>query len=266
MSRKYNSTTNAKCIYNPKILNLKSTSQRINTDNIPNEHNYKNNNNIQDQKSNGDISLDNNLMNYSKNEKSSNIKQNSINDDTSLDNISNIISQKQNNLPNTQMLFEDNESLLNEKQIITNSNQTKNKYNFKTLNSFSNTNFSKNNNIEVCDSHTKSFQLKMKKMKEMNRTILKDNYIKKNKQLNDSNKSENTFNSNDINNLKYINKCKQKIIHMKNKNKLLGKMNGFNSFNSHLDDKYKNNLNKKDGIKVSKVNSFLCCIGNSHIK
>ena len=271
MSRKYNSTTNAKCIYNPKILNLKSTSQRINTDNIPNEHNYKNNNNIQDQKSNGDISLDNNLMNYSKNEKSSNIKQNSINDDTSLDNISNIISQKQNNLPNTQMLFEDNESILNEKQIITNSNQTKNKYNFKTLNSFSNTNFSKNNNIEVCDSHTKSFQLKMKKMKEMNKAILKENYNIKNKTFNDSKNGGKDSNNDLLNNYissKSIINCKQKIIYMKNKNKLLNKgniilndtqYNNNGSFNINI----YNSDNDKKNEEEDKTIPFLCCFSKS---
>ena len=265
MSRKYNSTTNAKCIYNPKILNLKSTSQRININDIPYEHNLKNNN-IQDQKSNGNISLDNNLMNYSKNDKSSNLKPNSINDDTSLDNISNIISQKQNNLPNTQILFDDNES-----QIIANSNQTKNKNNFKTLKSFSNNNFSNNNkNIEVCDSHTKSFQLKMKKMKEMNKAILKENYNIKNKTFNDSKnggKDSNNDLLNDYINSKSIINCKQKIIYMKNKNKLLNKGNiivndtqynngsfNFNSYNSDNDKK----MEEED-----KTIPFLCCFSKS---
>ena len=174
------------------------------------------------------------------------------------------------------MLFEDNESLLNEKQIITNSNQTKNKYNFKTLNSFSNTNFSKNNNIEVCDSHTKSFQLKMKKMKEMNKAILKENYNIKNKTFNDSKNGGKDSNNDLLNNYissKSIINCKQKIIYMKNKNKLLNKgniyfndtQNNYNnsigSFNSNLNNFVKEHNEKK--LKEDKTIPFLCCFSKS---
>ena len=275
MSRKYNSTTNVKYnIYNPKILKLKSTSQRIITKNIPKEENYKNNNNIKAQKNNGGVfSLENNLMNYNQNENSSNLKQNIISDDSSLDNISNIISQKKNNLPKTKMLFEDNESSLNDKKILTNSLQTKNKSNDKILQIFSNINnlSNKNKNIEVYDSHTKSFQLKMKKMKEMNNTILKENYnIKNNKTLNSSKKGGNDLDIDLLNNnhnIKSIINCKQKIIYMKNKNKLLNKGNIFfndihynnGSFNFILN----NSDNEKKLEEEDKTIPFLCCFSKS---
>ena len=113
--------------------------------------------------------------------------------------------------------------------------------------------------MKVCDSHTKSFQLKMKKMKEMNKIIFKENFIKGDNLMNDSNKSENTYkNSNKSN---YIINCKQKIISMRNKNKLIENMNDFNSFNIKLNEN--NNLNPNNEIKVNRINPFLCCYGKS---
>ena len=106
-----------------------------------------------------------------------------------------------------------------------------------------------NKNVYVIDSHTRSFQLKMKKMKEMNKMIIKENKI-----LNDSNKSENTYKSSKLNYLKSKINCKQKLISMKNKNKLIGNMNDFNSFNIHLKE-----INKNDEIKSNEINTFLCC-------
>ena len=273
MSRKYNSTTNVKYnIYNPQILRLKSTSQRIITKNIPKEQNYKNNNNIKDQKNNEVFALENNLINYNQKEQSSILKQNIINEDSSLDNISNIISQKKNNLPNTKMLFEDNESSLNEKKIFTNSLQTKNKSNNKNLKSFSNINnlSNKNKNIEVYDSHTKSFQIKMQKMKEMNNAILKEKYnIKNNKTLNSSKKGGKDLDIDLLNNnhnSKSIINCKRKI-YMKNKNKLLHKGNIFfndihynnGSFNFILN----NSDNEKKLEEEDKTIPFLCCFSKS---
>ena len=124
MDQKYNSATNQKYINNPKIYNLKSTSQRININKFFKDHNSKNNNDNNNQKSNGDFRLENN---NSQNDKSSKNNQNQLNDDTSLDNISNIISHKYNKLPDMHILFEDDESSLNGKQNYTNPFQTKTK-------------------------------------------------------------------------------------------------------------------------------------------
>jgi hypothetical protein len=273
MDRKYNSTTNPKYINNPIIYNLKSTSQRINTNKFSKVHNNKNSNE-NDQKSNGDFILENNS---SQNDKSSKNNQNQLNDDTSLDNISNIISHKHNKLPDTHMLFEENDSSLNEKQNNTNPFQTKtkNKNNFKNLKSFSNINTFSNNNIEVCDSHIKSFQLQMKKMKEMNKSLLKENCsVKNSKTFNANNASnkdkvENNNMLNSFNTSKSIINFKQKIIYMKDKNKLLNKgniyfndtqnndSNGSFNFNNFFNE----NSNKK--IEEDKTIPFLCCFSKS---
>ena len=268
--RKYNSTTNSKFINNPKIYNLKSTSQRINMNNLSKEQISKNSND-NDQKSNWDFILENNS---SQNDKSSKNNQNQLKDDISLDNISNIILQKQNKLPDTHMLFEDNESSLNEKQNNTNSFQNKNKNNFKNLKSFCNINTFSNNNIEACDSHTKSFQLKMKKMKEMNKSLLKDNSISKNnKTYNGSNKGkgQNINMLDSYNTSKSIINFKQKIIYMKDKNKLLNKGNKYfndihnNSNNSNGNFNFNNFLNERNDKKIEedKTIPFLCCFSKS---
>lgn len=264
MEKKYNSTTNQKYINNPIIYNLKSTSQRINMNNFGKEINYKNNNDI-NAKSIGDFMPKNNLIDLSQNDNISSNQQNLINDEFSLDNISNIIDNDKKKISYIQMTFEDNKSspIDNSQHInnnliqqLTDISDTKNKT------------FSKNS-TKIYDSYTKSFQLKLKKMKEMNNTIIKENTIKKNnKTMNNSKKSENIYKFININNSKSIINCKQKIISMKNKNKLIENMNGkgLDNFNIHLNDvhnnnRYNNNLKKNNENKSNKVNSFLCCYG-----
>ena len=249
MSKKYNSTTNQKNFYNHPIFNLKSTSQKINLINIPKDKTSKISN--KESKSFGGFLYNNNLINLSQLDKSSNSKQNLVKDEYSIDNISNIIEPQKTKFPNNQIYFEDNKS-----SIIDN---FQNKSNLIPRLTNDTNNFS-GNKIKLCDSHTKSFQLKMKKMKEMNKIIFKDNCIKKNKLMNDySNKSEDTYKSNNKNN--YIINYKQKIISMKNKNTLLGNMSDFNDFNIKLTDN--SNINQNKEIKVNKINSFLCCYGKS---
>ena len=267
MEKKYNSTTNPKYINNHIIYNLKSTSQRIN--NINNNNLKKNNDknyNEQEQKSINDLQ-ENYLANSSQNDKTSKLNKNMTDDDLSLDNISNIISQKQSKLPDTKMLFADKESSLFTKQNLTN----KLSKNLNKINSFS------YNNIKECDSHIKSFHLKMKKMKEMNNTIMKDDYVNKNnKTFNGSSKSDKNFFfflPNDFNNSKSIINFKQKIIYMKNKNKLLNKgniyfndtQNNYNnsigSLNSNLNNFVKEHNEKK--LKEDKTIPFLCCFSKS---
>lgn len=264
MDLKNNTINNPIYLNRDKIYNLKSTSQRINMNNFSKDQICKNNND-NDQKSNGDFILDNNS---SQNDKSSKNNHNLINDDLSLDNISNLISQKQNKLPDTHMLFEDNESSLNEKRNYTNPFQTKNKNNYKNLKSFSNINIFSNNNMEVYDSHTISFQLKMKKMKEMNKAILKENYIIKNnnKTYNASNKGKVQNNNNNLlnrfNTTKSIINFKQKIIYMKDKNKLLNKQNN-NSTGSFNFNNFFNEHSDKKIEEDNKTIPFLCCFSKS---
>ena len=263
MDKKYNSTTNPRYLNNHVILNLKSTSQRISMNNCSKPPSIKNRVNY--------LSSNNNLINKSHQDKASNINTNLISDDISLDNISNIISNKQNKLPNTQMIFEEKES--STFNNMTNPAQNRGKFNLKNHNSFSLTNtsvktFCNKNTMDICDSHTKSFQLKLKKMKEMNKTLIKENNIMKSNTFNFSNKS--SINENSMS--KSIINCKKKIINMKNKNNniLLNK-------NYYLNEIGKSNINKSNNInltnsvhenndKKTKQNEtipFLCCFSKS---
>ena len=256
MEKKNNSAINQKYINNNLILNLKSSSQRINNYNYGREQKLKNNN---DRDSNiilGNISQ-NHLTNLSLNDKSSksNIKNNHKSDDFSLDNISNIIG-KDKNLPNTQMISEDNNSSLIDK------NTCQNKSNFmKVLTNLSDTKILSNNDTKEYDSHTKSFQMKMKKMREMNKTIIKENYNVKNRGMNDSNKSQN-IKYNHLDNSKSIINCKQKINSMKNKNKLIWKIGDLKEFNIHLNDIHNNKISEN---KANSNNNFFCCYGKYKI-
>jgi hypothetical protein len=250
MEKKNNSAINQKYINNNLILNLKSSSQRINNYNYGREQQLKINN---DRDSNiliGNISQ-NHLTNLIINDKSSmsNINNNHKSDDFSLDNISNIIG-KDKNLPHTQMILEDNNSSLIDK----NTNQNKSNF-MKVLTNLSDTKILSNNDTKEYDSHTKSFQMKMKKMREMNKTIIKENYNVKNRGMNDSNKSQN-IKYNHLDNSKSIINCKQKIISMKNKNKLIWKIGDLNGFNINLNDIHNN---KKSENKANNINSFFCC-------
>ena len=251
MYKKYNSIQNQKYSNNYPIINLKSTSQKINSFKEIKNNNQEYNNNDKESKSIEVFVKHNNGINLSQIEKSSNNNQNILNDEFSLDNISNIIEPKKHKLiNNTQMIFEDN-----------NSSKVDNNNFIPRLTNLSNSNSIYNNNIKVYDNYTKSFHLKMKKMKEMNKTI-----IKKNKIMNDSNRSDNTYKSSNINNLKSIIKCKQNIIDMKNKSKFIGNINGFNSFKVNLLDNSNNSkLNKNKEIKVNKTTPFLCCSANFQI-
>ena len=270
MDRKYNSTTNPKYLNNHVILNLKSTSQRISMNNYSKPPSIKNSVDYQTSKNKLENSLGNSLINNYQ-DKVSNINKNNINDDDiSLDNISNIISNKQNKLPNTQMIFEVKESPIFNN--MTNPIQNRGKYTLKNYNSFSITNtsvktFCNKNTMDICDSHTKSFQLKLKKMKEMNRTLIKDNYlIKSNNTFNFSNKS--SINENSMS--KSIINCKQKIINMKNRNILLNKnyylneisksnITGSNNIN------FTNSVNESNNKKTKQNETipFLCCFSKS---
>ena len=244
MDRKYNSTTNPKYLNNHKILNLKSTSQRIGMNNYSKPANIKNNIKFQYQKGIGEKLFENNSLNISNNNKIFNTNKNIINDDSSIDNISNIISYKHNKLPKTQNIFE-------KKQCSINNNINK-----------SNNTFYNNNTTNICDSHTKSFQLKLKKMQEMNRTIIKENYIMKNNTFNPWKNS--WFNIEKLS--KSINNCKQKIINMKIKHQLLNK-------NFYSDDKRISNFNNRiinsvngdndKKIKQKETIPFLCCFSKS---
>ena len=251
MYKKYNSIQNQKYSNNYPIINLKSTSQKINSFKEIKNNNQEYNNKDKESKSIEVFVKHNNGINLSQIEKSSNNNQNILNDEFSLDNISNIIEPKKHKLiNNTQMIFEDN-----------NSSKVDNNNFIPRLTNLSNSNSIYNNNIKVYDNYTKSFHLKMKKMKEMNKTI-----IKKNKIMNDSNRSDNTYKSSNINNLKSIIKCKQNIIDMKNKSKFIGNINGFNSFKVNLLDNSNNSkLNKNKEIKVNKTTPFLCCSANFQI-
>jgi hypothetical protein len=256
MEKKNNSAINQKYINNNLILNLKSSSQRINNYNYGRQQKLKNN---IDRDSNiilNNISQ-NHLTNFSLNEKSStsNINTNHKSDDFSLDNISNIIG-KDKNLPHTQMILEDNNSSLIDK----NTNQNKSNF-MKVLTNLSDTKILSNNDTKEYDSHTKSFQMKMKKMREMNKTIIKENYNVKNRGMNDSNKSQN-IKYNYLDNSKSIINCKQKINSMKNKNKLIWKIGDLKEFNIHLNDIHNN---KKSENKANNINNCFCCYGKYKI-
>ena len=270
MERKYNSTTNPKNLNNHIILNLKSTSQRISMSNYSKLPSINNSVNYQSSKNKEENSFGNNLINKNHQDIASDINKNIINDDISIDNISNIISNKQNKLPNTQMIFEEKESsIINN---MTNPLQNRGKYNLKNYNSFSITNnsvktLSNKNTMDICDSHTKSFQLKLKKMKEMNRTLIKESYLMKSNTFNFSNKS---INDNSMS--KSIINCKQKIINMKNKNILLYKnyyLNIIGNSNSNINGSNNNNFNNsvnECNDKKTKQNEtipFLCCFSKS---
>jgi hypothetical protein len=250
MEKKNNSAINQKYINNNLILNLKSSSQRINNYNYGRQQKLKNN---IDRDSNIILSniSQNHLTNFSLNEKSStsNINTNHKSDDFSLDNISNIIG-KDKNLPHTQMILEDNNSSLIDK----NTNQNKSNF-MKVLTNLSDTKILSNNDTKEYDSHTKSFQMKMKKMREMNKTIIKENYNVKNRGMNDSNKSQN-IKYNHLDNSKSFINFKQKIIGIKNKNKLIWKIGDLNGFNIHLNDIHNN---KKSENNTNNINNFFCC-------
>jgi ribosome biogenesis protein Nip4 len=257
MEKKYNSTNNPKNYDNHMIFNLKSTFQRINNNNNLKENKKEDE---QEQKNFNDL-LENHLINSTQNDKTSKLNKNLTNDDISLDNISNIISKKQSKLPDTRMFFEDKESSLFKKQNHTNQYRK----NLNNMNSFS------YNNIKACDSHTKSFHLKMKKMKEMNKTIMKDNYItKNNKTLYATSRSDkdiyNDF-PNSFDNSQLIINFKQKIIYMKNKNKLLKKGNIlFNDTeNNNICKGSFNFVNEKNNKKIEEEKNipFLCCFSKS---
>ena len=256
MEKKNNSAINQKYINNNLILNLKSSSQRINNYYYGRQQKLKNN---IDRDSNIILSniSQNHLTNFSLNEKSStsNINTNHKSDDFSLDNISNIIG-KDKNVLNTQMISEDNNSSLIDK----NTNQNKSNF-MKVLTNLSDTKILSNNDTKEYDSHTKSFQMKMKKMREMNKTIIKENYNVKNRGMNDSNKSQN-IKYNHLDNSKSIINCKQKINSMKNKNKLIWKIGDLKEFNIHLNDIHNN---KKSEIKANNINNCFCCYGKYKI-
>jgi len=256
MEKKNNSAINQKYINNNLILNLKSSSQRINNYNYGREQKIKNNN---DKDSNFILSniSQNHLTNLSLNDKlsKSNINNNHRSDDFSLDNISNIIG-KDKNLPHTPMILEDNNSSLIDK------NTYQDKSNFmKVLTNLSDTKILSSNVTKEYDSHTKSFQMKMKKMREMNKTIIKENYNIKNRGMNDSNKSQN-IKYNHLDNSKSIINCKQKIISMKNKNKLIWKIGDLNGFNIHLNDIHNNKTIENN---ANNINNFFCCYGKYKI-
>ena len=239
MDKKYNSTTNPKYLNNHRILNLKSTSQRTNMNNYSNASNKKNDIKYQCQKGISGNLLQNNLIYKNHNNKTFNANKRKISDDISIDNISNIISYKKNKLPNIQMNFEKKQSL-NDNNNICNNNTT---------------------NI-LCDSHTKSFQLKLKKMQEMNRTILKENFIMMNNTFDPWKNS--WFNRDKIS--KSIINCKQKIISMKIKNQLLTKNfysenKGNNNINGKINNKLVNSVNGDNDNKVKKnvAIPLLCC-------
>ena len=259
MDKKYNSTTNPKYLNNHRILNLKSTSQRINMNNYSNASNKKNDIKYQCQKGISGNLLQNNLIYKNHNNKTFNANKRKISDDISIDNISNIISYKKNKLPNIQMNFEKKQSL--------NDNNSIHKINPKNYKSFSintsNNNICNNNTTNIlCDSHTKSFQLKLKKMQEMNRTILKENFIMMNNTFDPWKNS--WFNRDKIS--KSIINCKQKIISMKIKNQLLTKNfysenKGNNNINGKINNKLVNSVNGDNDNKVKKnvAIPLLCC-------
>ena len=103
-------------------------------------------------------------------------------------------------------------------------------------------------------------------MKEMNRTIMKENYIMKN---NTFNRWKNSwFNREKI--TKSIINCKQKIINMKIKNQLLNKNvcidnKGNNNINGNINNKLINTINEGNGkkIKQNETIPFLCCFSKS---
>lgn len=243
MEKKHNSTKKQKHSNNKVIYNLKSTSQRISVVIKSQEQTLKINNN-KNARRNGNILPKNHLINLNHKNKSLNIKQNSKYDDFSLDNISNIIESKKNKCPKAKIILEDNISSLvyNKTNII------------KRLSTITETNEKAKtfpeSNPKIWDSYIKSFQLKMKKMKEMNKTIIKETYINKDKNKKGSSKK---------NNSKSITNSKQKIKGIKNKNKVLGNMKEINSFNKHLNEIHNNKFNKNNEQKCIKKDCFLCC-------
>jgi hypothetical protein len=212
------------------------------------------------QKETDEMLFENKLINKNHNNKTFNTNKSKISDDISIDNISNIISYK-HKLPNTQMIFEKKQSSSNINNL-TNPIQNRVNCNLKNYKNFN----CNNNTTEICDSHTKSFQLKLKKMKEMNRTIMKENYIMKNNAFNPWKSS--WFNREKI--TKSIINCKQKIIYMKIKNQLLNKNlyidnKGNNNINGNINNKLINTVNEDNGkkIKQNETIPFLCCFSKS---
>ena len=258
MDKKYNSTTNPKYLNNHRILNLKSTSQRISMNNFSKASNNKNDINYQRQKGISGNLLQNNLIYKNPNNKTFNANKRKISDDISIDNISNIISCKKNKLPHTQMNYEKKQPLIDNNSI-----HKCNPKNFKSFSiNTSNNNICNNNTTNICDSHTKSFQLKLKKMQEMNRTILKENFIMMNNTFDPWKNS--WFNRDKIS--KSIINCKQKIISMKIKNQLLTKNfysenKGNNNINGKINNKLVNSVNGDNDNKVKKnvAIPLLCC-------
>lgn len=249
MDKKYNSTTNPKYLNNHRILNLKSTSQRINMNNYSKASNNKNDIKYQGQKGISENLLQNNLINKNLNNKTFNANKSKISDDISIDNISNIISYKKSKIPHTQMNYEKKQPFIDNNSIL--------KFNPKNYKSFSintsNNNICNNNTTSICDSHTKSFQLKLKKMQEMNRTILKENFIMMNNTFDPWKNS--WFNRDAIS--KSIINCKRKIISMKIKNQLLTKNfysenKGNNNINGNINNKLVNSANGDNDNKVKK--------------
>jgi hypothetical protein len=262
MDKKYNSAINPKCLNNHRILNLKSTSQRISMSNFSNPANSKIDIKYQYQKGINKNLFQNNFINQNHNNKTFNANKSKISDDISIDNISNIISYKKNKLPHTQMICEEKQSLI-DNNFIHKFNPTNCKSS--SIN-FSNNNFYNNNTTDICDSHTKSFQLKLKKMQEMNRTIIKENFIMKNNTFDHWKNS--WFNRDKIS--KSIIKCKRNIINMRIKNQLLNKNfykdnNGNNSINGNINNKLVNSINGDNDSKKKKDETycFLCCFSKS---
>ena len=157
--------------------------------------------------------------------------------------------------------------IFEKKQSSNNNNLTNPELNRVKCNLKNNKSFNCNNNTtEICDSHTKFFQLKLKKMQEMNRTIMKENYIMKNNAFNPWKNS--WFNREKI--AKSIINCKQKIINMKIKNQLLKKNfyidnKGNNNINGNINNKLINTVNEDIGkkIKQNETIPFLCCSSKS---
>ena len=237
---------------NYALMNYKSSSQRINN---AYDKQILNNNYDKISKSIGNINQ-NNIINLSKMDKSSGGDKKQNLDENSLDNISNIIDSSQKKLTYNQLKFEDTKS-----SLIDNNCQNKSNTICGITNDSNNNNIFINDNLKIYDSHTRSFQMKMKKMKEMNKMIIKEN-----KTMNDSYKSENTYKSSNLNDYKSIINCKQKLISMKNKNKLLGNINDFNNFNIHLNDINNNNNNSSKNNEINqnkKMGSFFCCYGGT---
>jgi len=262
MYKKYNSTFNQNNIINTPILNLKLSQKNTELFNPSERPSSKNLISKNELISTDDYLNKKDFNNINKIDKFSNSNLNLIRDDTSsLDNISRIIEPKNNILSNTQKFCEDNNSSLCDHNNLNHS------ITIPRLTAMVNPQLF-TNNIKVYDSHTKSFQLKMKKMKEMNKII-----IKKNKIMNDSYKSFTTYNSNRMSNLKLYNNGRHKIISMgsdnNNNSKLLENIGGLNSFNIHINDNSNNviddniNINKNNKNSGDKGKLILCCMYKS---